>query len=89
MHGKDERGETVTIVLGKGETPVLGDLLDRWQQSAFGFTLDLKHDAEWHALSRVLGALEPRPVEPFQADYADLLTPARATLVVWWGSVER
>lgn len=78
---------TVTVELSKSEAIVLDNLLGRWQLG-FGFTLQLEHDAEWHALSVVLAKLEKQLAEPFMSDYMERVEAARKFVVDRWGSVQ-
>jgi hypothetical protein len=79
---------TVTIELSEYEAIVLDNLLGRWQKLGFGFTLQLEHDAEWHALSVVLAKLEKQLAEPFMSDYMERVEEARKIVVDRWGSVQ-
>ncbi len=84
----EEHEETITVEMGKAVSLVLDNLLSRWQRSGYGFTLQIEHDAEWHALSVVLGNLETQLVEPFLSDYIERVEVARKKVVERWGEVE-
>lgn len=76
-HHTEEHEETITIEMGKAVALVLDHLLGRWLISGLGFTLQIEHDAEWHALGIVLGNLEAQLVEPFMPDYIERVAAAR------------
>jgi hypothetical protein len=84
----EEHEETNTITMGKTVALVLFDCLSRWQGSGFGSTIQIEHDAEWHALSVVLANLETQLVEPFMPDYLERVQAARKSVVEQWGQVE-
>jgi hypothetical protein len=85
----EEGEETITIEIGKNAALVLSDLLWRWDRSGLGFTIQMEHDAEWHALGFIDGSLETQLVEPFKDDYLERVEAARRKLVAWCGKIER
>jgi hypothetical protein len=78
----------VTVELNHAAALVLANLLFRWDQSPDDRVLRLEHDAEWHALSMLEGALDRQLVEIFRPDYDRLVEAARDRLVERGGSVE-
>jgi hypothetical protein len=80
---------TVVIEIGKSSALVLNELLHRWEQSEDDTVVQIEHDAEWHALSIMTGALERQLVEPFAEDYNRILEQAREAIVEQYGSVDR
>jgi len=67
----------VRIELTADEALVLFEFLSRYENSE---ALAIEHQAERRALQNLLALLERQLVEPFRADYADLLQRARERL---------
>jgi hypothetical protein len=70
--------DDVTINLDHDVALVLFEMLSRW--SVDDQPLAVQDVSEEHALLKVLGPLESSLVEPFRADYRELLERSRATL---------
>jgi hypothetical protein len=68
----------VTITLDSETALVLSACLARWDED--GQPLELRDAAEEYAMLQVVSRLESTLVEPFHADYSELLEKARAEL---------
>jgi hypothetical protein len=83
LNGQEVR---VQIELTDDEALVLFDLLFDYGSQDDGRQLVIRNAAERNALWRLHGALERRLVQPFEKDYADQLSAARARLEDGGGS---
>ncbi len=84
----DEHEETVSVEIGKSVALVLDNLLHRWMNQEGDSSMQIEHDAEWHVLLLLSGALETRLAEPFDPDYLDQVEMARQKVVQRWGAQE-
>lgn len=85
-----ESNAVVNVQLSRPAALVLDNLLARWwDTSQSPSSLSINHDAEWHALSVLAGALETQLVEPFMPDYLDRVEAARASLMERFGKLEK
>jgi hypothetical protein len=85
----DEHEETITIEIGKSVALVLDYLLDRWTRAEDDTIVKIEHDAEWHSLSMIAGAIETQLPELFTESYLLQVEAARQKIVERNGKVER
>ena len=69
--------DSVDLPLSQDEALVLSDLLARFEQTG---KLTLTHNAEFLVLSRLSALLDKALVEPFDPNYAALVSQARDRL---------
>lgn len=85
--GAGSDSKTMVVRLQREEALVLFDLLSRWLADERGQAVGehVEDDAELWALNGLLCSLETTLVEPFQHDYADLISRAREEVRAWNG----
>ena len=76
----------MTVDLSDEEALVLFELLHEYGSNDDGRELKVQHAAERNALWALCAALEKRLVAPFQPNYAELLSKARACIEEQGGS---